>query len=94
METQEVVDIQIDNEPSQLRQYLTATLVPVDFKDGLKVRDFWRQSDKGTYFLITKSELEPYGVHVSLLKDGQLEYANRCLLKPLIGVHEVFEYKN
>lgn len=92
---QQAIDIRVDNSPEDLRKFIGATFVPVNFKTGIKVRDFWRESDKGVYLLITKSELEPEGVHVSVLRDGQLEHANRWLLaKALIGVHEVFQHKN
>jgi len=81
--------VRIDNSPAELREFIDATLVPVNFKDGTTVRDWWRESDKGTYLLITKSETE--GVRVSVLRNGQLKLANSWLLnKPLLGVHEVF----
>jgi hypothetical protein len=84
-------EIRIDNEPSQLREFKTCTLVAVDFPDGLTLGDYVRQAERGTFLLLTESLTEPDGVHVSVLRNGQLEFANARILKTkLLAVHQAF----
>jgi hypothetical protein len=87
--------IRIDNPPDQLREYLNATLVAVDFPDGLKLGDYLKQAERGCFLLLTESKREPQGLHVSLLRDGQLQFASPWMSKSkLLGVHQVFKQLN
>jgi hypothetical protein len=88
--------IRIDNDPSELAQFVNCTLSPVSFREGMTLGEWWKQSNKGiTYLCLTASKNQPeFGasVHVTVVRGGQILHATSWLLKsPLVSVQEVIK---
>jgi hypothetical protein len=93
MDLNETVVLRIDNDRSELAQFLDCELMRVDFPAKMTMGQYWKQSTRGTYLLLTASKRQPRdgtSVHVNVLRDGQIEQATSFLLKqPLVAVQEV-----
>jgi hypothetical protein len=91
--------IRIDNAKEELtdllgEDFLDYQLSTESFAEGITVEEFWKESRKGTFMLLTASKKQPtYGapsVHITILDRGAIRRCTPNLLKKkLLGVQRV-----
>ncbi len=97
-----IATLRIENSRDELSEilgedFLNCTLNAVSFPNQMTVGEFWKQSHRGTYMLITISKKQPeYGasVHVTILENGVIRNATPALLKKrLLSVQEIVGHR-